>query len=287
MGKVLFVNCRRAGKLYKLIAIDLDGTLLDDNKAIPKENLDTINELIKRDYEIVIATGRRYWSAKELTKKIDGHMTILANNGNIVRNSENDKVIFSKYLNMEDFRIVVEEGRKRNLSPIIHIDGYEDGIDMIVEFSGDYQDYLENDNRFKKVNDCLEISDDRILAVVYGDYKEAIYPFYEDIKNRYPNAYNIHIMENIKFAETMLEIMNPLGSKWISLLEYASTLNIKAEEIIAIGDDNNDLEMIKNAGLGIAMKNASTLVKSSAEIISDRDNNEAGVAFQLKRVLNI
>ncbi|MBU5257008.1 HAD family hydrolase [Tissierella praeacuta] len=273
--------------MYKLIAIDLDGTLLDDNKAIPQENLDIINQLIKRNYEIVIATGRRYWSAKELTKEIDGHMTILANNGNIVRNSDNDKVIFSKYLNMKDFRIIIKEGRRRNLSPIIHIDGYEDGIDMIVEFSGDYQDYLEKDNRFKKVNDCLEISDNRILAVVYGDCKEIIYPFYEDIKNKYPNIYNIHIMENIKFAETMLEIMNPLGSKWISLLEYASTLNIKAEEIIAIGDDNNDLEMIKNAGIGIAMKNSSSLVKSSAKIISDRDNNEAGVAFQLKRVLNI
>lgn len=273
--------------MYKLIAIDLDGTLLDDMKTIPQENLDLINELIRRKYEIVIATGRRYWSAKELTKEIDSHMTILANNGNIVRNSENDKVIFSKYLNMEDFRIVVEEGRKRNLNPIVHIDGYEEGIDMIIESGKDYHNYLEKDNRFKKVNDCLEIEDTKILAIVYGDSKAAIYPFYEDIKNKYSSSYNIHIMENVKFAETMLEIMNPLGSKWISLLEYAKGLNIKPEEIISIGDDNNDIEMIKNSGLGIAMKNGSSLVKSSAKIITSRDNNESGVAFELKRVLNI
>lgn len=282
-----FLSTLGGAQLYKLIAVDLDGTLLDDIKRIPKENLETINELIKRGYEVVIATGRRYWSAKELTKGIDSHMTILANNGNIVRNSENDKVIISKYLNIEDFRVIIKEGKKRNLHPIIHIDGYEEGIDIIIEFDREYYDYIGKDNRFKKVNSYLEIEDDKILAVVYGDSKDALYPFYEDIKNKYPSSYNAHIMENIQLAETMLEVMNPLGSKWLSLVEYASGLNIKPEEIIAIGDDNNDAEMIKNSGLGIAMKNGSQLVKSVAKIITEKDNNESGVAFELKRVLNI
>ena len=67
--------------MYKLIAIDLDGTLLDDKKEISKENVDLIKELIEKGYEVVIATGRRYWSAKELTKNIDKPLTILANKG--------------------------------------------------------------------------------------------------------------------------------------------------------------------------------------------------------------
>ena len=94
--------------MYRLIAIDLDGTLLDDNKKIPKENLEVINKLIKEGYEIVIATGRRYWSAKELTREIDGPITIMANNGNIVRNTLDDKVIAAKYLNFEDYKRVIE-----------------------------------------------------------------------------------------------------------------------------------------------------------------------------------
>lgn len=273
--------------MYKLIAIDLDGTLLDDKKEISKENLDTISELIEKGYEVVIATGRRYWSAKELTKGIDRHMTILANNGNIVRNSEDDKIIFARYLNIEDFKIIIEEGNRRNLHPIIHIDGYEEGIDIIIESDKEYYNYIGQDNRFKKVNSYLEIEDDKILAVVYGESKDALYPFYEYIKDKYADSYNAHIMENIKFAETMLEIMNPIGTKWLSLVEYANKLNIKPEEIIAIGDDNNDLEMIKNSGLGIGMKNGSPLIKSVAKIITEKDNNESGVAFELKRVLNI
>lgn len=81
--------------------------------------------------------------------------------------------------------------------------------------------------------------------------------------------------------------MNPLGCKWQSLQEYAKERGIREGEIIAIGDDNNDTPMIKNAGLGIAMKNASKDVKSVADIITEKDNNDSGVAFELKRVLNL
>lgn len=273
--------------MYKLIAIDLDGTLLDDKKKIPEENLKTINKLIKEGYEIVIATGRRYWSAKELTKDIDGHITIIANNGNIVRNSLNDEVIVAKYLNIEDYKLIIKEGMKRDLHPVIHIDDYDKGIDILVEPNREYEDYIKKANRYREVESYLDIDNHNILVVVYADTKNNLYPFYEYIKTNYPNNYNIHMMENLQRVESMVEIMNPSGSKWITLKDYAESLNIKPEEIIAIGDDNNDIEMIKNSGLGIAMKNGSEQVKSVAKMITDNDNNNSGVAFALKRVLNI
>lgn len=273
--------------MYKLIAIDLDGTLLDDNKNIPKENLETINKLIRKGYEVVIATGRRYWSAKELTKEIDGYITIIANNGNIVRNSLNDEVIVAKYLDYKDYRLIIEEGRKRGLHPVVHIDDFEKGVDILVEPNRDYGDYIKKANRYREVGSYLDIDNHNILVVVYADTKDKLYPFYEHIRTNYPKNYNIHMMENLQLVEAMVEIMNPLGSKWITLKEYANTLNIKPEEIIAIGDDNNDIEMIMNSGLGIAMKNGSERVKSVAKIITKNDNNNSGVAFELKRVLNI
>ncbi len=276
--------------MYKLIAIDLDGTLLDDNKKISKENIDIINEIITSGYEVVIATGRRYWSAKELTKEIDSHMTILANNGNIIRNSFDDKVIISKYLNIDDFRLVVEEGKKRNLNPMIHVNGYEEGYDIIIEFDKNHEsycNYLQNNNRYKQVNNFIDMDEHRILAVVYVGNKDELNLFKKLLIERYPYIYNIHIIENIAIAEALLEIMNPLGSKWQSLYEYAMEKDILTNEIIAIGDDNNDIDMIKNAGLGIAMKNASEGVKSVASIITKKGNNESGVAFELKRVLDI
>ena len=277
--------------MYKLIAIDLDGTLLDDKKKISKENIELINELIESGYEVVIATGRRYWSAKELTKNIDRPLVILANNGNIVRETEKDEIIIEKYLNIEDFQTVVERGKQKDLHPIIHVDNYENGYDMIVELdikNDSYGNYFSPDEkRYKRVNSYLDIKDEKILAVVYLGEKKKMEEFYLDINKNYPNKYNVHIVENIRAAEALLEIMNPLGCKWQSLQEYARERGIREDEIIAIGDDNNDTPMIKNAGLGIAMKNASKDVKSVADIITEKDNNDSGVAFELKRVLNL
>ncbi len=273
--------------LYKLIAIDLDGTLLDDKKDIPRDNLETINLLIEKGYEIVVATGRRYWSAKELTKKINGHITIIANNGNIVRNSLNDELLISKYMDTEDYKIIIEEGMRRNLHPVIHIDAYNEGIDLIIERGREYGEYVMREGRFKEVKSFLEIGNEKILTIVYGDSKKALYPFYEFISKNYSDNFNIHIMENLDLVESMIEIMNPDGNKWKTILEYASGMDISPEEIITIGDNNNDISMIKNSGLGIAMKNGSDMVKSVAKIITKKDNNESGVAFELKRVLSI
>ncbi|QQY78997.1 hypothetical protein EDD65_104162 [Keratinibaculum paraultunense] len=276
--------------MYKLVAIDLDGTLLDDDKNIPKENIDLINKLIDRGYEVVIATGRRYWSAKQFLKDIDRSLVVLANNGNIVRYISNDEILIKKCLNLDDFKILIEESKKRGLNPILHVDRYEDGYDMVIEMKENnsvYSNYISpHEKRYKIVENYLELDDD-ILAVIFVGDKDILEDFYLDINKKYPNRYSSHIMENIQNAEALLEIMNPLGNKWLSLKEYAQKKGISPEEIIAIGDDNNDAQMIKNAGCGIAMKNASQQVKEVADIITKKDNNQAGVAFELRRILKL
>lgn len=277
--------------MYRLIAIDLDGTLLDDKKTIPEENSRIICEMIDKGYEVVIATGRRYWSAKQFIKDIDSPLIILANNGNIVRETKNDEIIIKKYLDLEDFKMLIKAGKKRGLSPIVHVDNYDEGYDIIIEMDKThkgYNNYLSPDEkRYRRVENYLELDDDKILAVIYAGNKKDMESFYFDINERYPKKYNSHVMENIQVTEALLEIMNPLGCKWLSLQEYAKQKGIKDSEIIAIGDDNNDIQMIKNAGCGIAMKNASEQVKKVADIITEKDNNESGLAFELRRVLKI
>lgn len=275
--------------MYKLIAIDLDGTLLNDDKKISKDNLNTINKVIELGYEVVIATGRRYWSAKDLSQDIAKHITIIANNGNIVRNSINDETIISKYMDINDFNRIVEAGKKRNLDPIIHVDEYTNGYDVVIEAPKEnkgYYEYVLGSNRYKVVEDYREVKKN-VLAVVYPGDLKLLHDFYLDILDKYPGAYNAHIMENMIMSEALLEVMNPDGTKWSSILEYAKTMDIKAEEIIAIGDNNNDISMIRSAGLGIAMNNGSETIKDTADLISARNNNESGVAFELKRVLDI
>lgn len=277
--------------MYKLIALDLDGTLLNDQKKISKENLEFINDATMAGYEIVIATGRRYFSAKELTLDIPNEMTILANNGNIIRNSLSDKILYNTFMDKEGIKKVLTMGKSFDLHPIVHVDHYEKGIDMLVEryiCDGDNCIFLPvGEKRFKIISTEDLFEQDRVLALVYPGEKTRLAVFYKELNDRFPEAYNSHILENLQTVEAMLEIMNPSGSKWKSLVEYAASKGIKPDEIIAVGDDNNDLEMILNAGLGISMKNGSDFTIEAADLVTERDNNDSGVGFELRRVLGL
>ena len=277
--------------MYRLIAIDLDGTLLNSSKKISQENKEAVNRLIGLGYQVVIATGRRYYSAKMLVKELDNHLVIMANNGNIVRSSLDDVVLISKFLDRESYLDILKEAKEHRLRGIVHVDKYLEGIDMVVEqddLFGDHMKYFtEQDKRYLVLPEKELYKLDRVLAVVFpGDYK-AVKSFSEIIGRKYPDRYSSHVLENIYIAEAMYEAMNPGGSKWKTLNEYAEAIGVEQDEIIAIGDDNNDVDMILNAGLGIAMKNGSGLAKAAADMVTERDNDHSGLAHVLDKVLNL
>lgn len=277
--------------MYKLIALDLDGTLLTDDKKITKDNLDIINYLIDIGYEIVIATGRSYYSARAITNIINRHLIYICNNGNIIRDAIDDRVISATFLNTEDSKIILQKGLSRELYPLIHVDFFVEGFDILVFSSPHYNGYYNNEQKFYsrvKIIEENQLEDlEKVLAIVYPGKLKILNDFHYMIKEMYPNKFNSHIVENAAQAEALLEVMNPFATKWNSLIKYANSIGIKENEIIAIGDNNNDIEMIINAGLGIAMKNGSKMVKEVADIVSLKDNNESGVAFELKRILSI
>ena len=133
---------------YKMVVLDLDGTLLNDDKLISDKNANILNELHNRGIHIVIATGRNYYMAKNLTEKIRlVEPVILANNGAIVRRYD-DSLIESNYLDFSIFENIYALGKKHNLNPIIHVDEYHDGYDIIYEcenFEEVYLGYIKKD----------------------------------------------------------------------------------------------------------------------------------------------
>lgn len=276
---------------YKLLAIDLDGTLLTDDKRILKENKEVLTVLSKRGLEIIIATGRRYWSAKNFAKELGIELTILANNGNIIRRISDDRVLVTKYLEKEDFVELVKKGREMDLHPILHVNHYEEGYDLLIEEDEEgikYSKYVKkNIIRHRRLQNILDYEESKILVVCYESSFKTLKDFEERIHKEYPNKYNTHILTNGSDIGPILEIMSLKGSKWLSLKEYADDRGISKNQIIAIGDDNNDVEMVKKAGLGIAMKNGTDKVKKAADIITKKTNNEAGVAQILKEIFKI
>ncbi|MGD9569308.1 MAG: Cof-type HAD-IIB family hydrolase [Sedimentibacter sp.] len=272
---------------YKMIVLDLDGTLLDDEKQISEKNLKILNELHKRNIEIVIATGRNYYMAKMLTEKIKNvQPVILANNGAIIRHSENDEVVEQIYLNPMEFEKIYLEGLKVNLNPVIHVDEYANGYDLLYEredYEEAYLGYIKKDYTRARLMKFIPSSMDKILSVCYFDEYDKLCTFANEMKNKGMGRFNTICNRNIS-KRALLEFLHPDGCKWSALKKYAATINVKKDEIIAIGDDNNDIELLKNSGLGIAMKNGTKESIKAAGNVTRFDNNNSGVYYALAEI---
>ncbi len=273
----------------KMVVLDLDGTLLNDEKTISDKNAHILNELHKQGVHIVIATGRNYYMAKisiegiKLTEPV-----ILANNGAVVRRYVNDEFIESNYLDFSIFEKIYEQGLKHGLNPIIHVDEYHKGYDIIYEcenYEEVYRGYIKKDYKRTKHQKFKEEEIKNILSVCYFNEYQKLLEFKNEIE-KIPGEFNIILNQNLR-NWSLLELLNINGCKWRALKKYIDSIGIDAAQVIAMGDDNNDIELIKNSGFGIAMKNATDKLKNAADSISRFSNDESGVYYELSEIFKI
>ncbi|MDW5299369.1 MAG: HAD family hydrolase [Sedimentibacter sp.] len=275
---------------YKMLVLDLDGTLLNDEKQISEKNIHILNELHKIGIIIVIATGRNYFMAKELTEKIRTiEPVIMANNGAIIRHSENDELLECNYLDFLVFKNIYKQGLKHNLDPIIHVDEYANGYDLIYErenYEEVYKGYIRKDYHRAKYREFEITEIKNILSVCYlGDYNQ-LCEFSRHMKPQSKGRFNIICNRNVS-NRALLEFLHIDGCKWTAIRKYAVANGINTDEIIAIGDDSNDIELLMNSGLGIAMKNGTDECIKAAKYITEYDNNNSGVYYALSEVFKI
>lgn len=275
---------------YKIIVLDLDGTLLNDEKIISKKDEIILKKLHSKGIQIVIATGRNYYMAKKLTERIkETKPIILANNGAISRLSYNDELIEHSYLDSTIFSSIYEEGLKYNLNPVIHVDEYDNGFDMIFEnedYEETYLGYVKKEDRRVKYVKFKPKDIMNILSVCYLAEFEVLDTFSNKVRKTINGEYNVICNRNIS-NRALLEFLHVNGCKWRALKKYLDRINVKPSEIIAFGDDNNDIELLFNSGLGIAMKNGTESCIKSSNMISKYDNNNSAVSFELSKIFNI
>ena len=275
---------------YKMVVLDLDGTLLNDEKKISEKNIYMLNELKNSGIEIVIATGRNYYMAKQLTENINFvSPVILANNGAIIRRSHNDELLECNYLDTSSFEKIYNEGLKHDLNPVIHVDEYKNGYDLIYEqenYEEAYWGYIKRGYERARLRKFEPMELKNILSVCYLDEYKKLCQFGHEMKEHNNGKFHTICNRNIN-RRALLEFLHKDGCKWTALEKYVNTINTNSDEIIAIGDDNNDLELILNSGMGIAMKNGTDECKRAANIISEYDNNNSGVYYALSEIFKI
>lgn len=264
----------------KLLALDLDGTLLNRNHEMSERTIKAVRNAHNKGYQIVICTGRRYASSLPHIKTLGCINEIILDNGIIIKNTENDKTIFANYMDGNTYSEVIKIISEIGLIPVVISDDYPSKDIFIRPQNGSnpyHRDFIEYNLKYCKIVETLSKppSQKIIQIAVFEEYSKLIE--IETILKKYiAHLIDFFTIRAIRYAGSSLELVPKGTSKWNALAFLLKLKGINADETIAIGDDVNDIEMIKNAGYGIAMENAFDEVKSVADYITgDRDKDGA------------
>lgn len=263
---------------YKMIAIDLDGTLLTDNKTISLTNMRALLDAMKAGVRICISTGRAWPGARQFVRQIGPDTPVITSNGAMIVNPVNEDIIFEQTLNKSVAAHIYELGNDIGVSQIVWSRNilYGNRIDHYLCDYGQRFGKMEP----RQITDFSRINEDGILKILWYDTPEKIEEY-----RKYLNLDSEDVTVCTSNAE-FLEFFSPKVSKAEGLSIISSMYKITPTEVIAVGDGSNDIEMLKWAGLGVAMGNASEYVKSQADLVTDTNEND-GVAKMILQVLAV
>lgn len=258
----------------KLVAIDLDGTLLDSNHQLSERNANAVQKLINKGIEVVLATGKTRASAESLIARFNFESPGIYNQGLIVYNADGT-VRHQQTLDNGVVRRIITFAEDRGYKVALY-----SGTRILCRPDFDREHFTkfgepEPEVTGPLVNLLNEISVNKIA--IHGTQRK-VNALRWQLEAQYDG--DVSILQ--AHIPTEIEVL-PLGAnKGKTLFVLAKELKIKPENILAIGDGANDEEMIRMAGIGVAMENASDVVKEVAQYITS-SNDDDGVAQALEK----
>jgi len=264
---------------YKLIALDIDGTLKNSQNEITTQTREALIKIQQKGVKLVLASGRPTPGLRHEAKlleldKYGGYL--LSFNGARVVDVQTKETIYEKTLTIEEAKKAYDRAKQFNLACMT----YEN--DMIVsEDIDDKYVCLEakiNDIKKKKIQSFKDHLKTPVHKVLLTGKPEYVAFIIEEFKQPFGDSLSI-----CRSAPFFIEIMANGIDKATSLDRLAKSLNIKQDEVMAFGDGYNDLSMIEYAGMGVAMANAVDELKAKADFIT-LSHNEDGIVYALNQL---
>lgn len=267
--------------MYKICAIDLDGTLFDNQKNISAKNIEAIKKAKELDCHIIIATGRPYNGVLPVLEKLgltSNDDYVICYNGAKVMNVGTKEVIFKTTLNGITLKELYHESLRLNN----YIHAFRINEDLISPKLNPYTDVEMKINKlacevvdFNSIND-----DDEFLKIMLVDDKSKLDNTEININPHFHLDYSM-----VRSSNIFLEFLNKTSDKGKALIHLAKHLNVNLDEVMAIGDAGNDLNMILTAHMGVAMANGFSYIKEAANFVT-LSNEEDGVAYAINKFIN-
>lgn len=259
--------------MYKLIAMDFDGTLLTTDKKITDHTKQVLLKLKQLNYIIVGVTARTLDSVKSVVD-INIFDYLILNNGGYIYDIKNNIGEYQGIISKQDYTNITEQ-----LKDLIKRIDY-----CSKNFYYYYKDTFGDERPFiKKINSLSEINEKILRMNIHISNNNKVIYCLNLINNNYKNL-KCFIMQDSDDIDTWLAVNPKNIDKGITLKKLGDKLKIDTNEMIFFGDSSNDLEAIKLVGCGVAMSNAIDIVKSNAKYIT-LSNNQDGIGVFLENNL--
>ena len=274
----------------KAIALDIDGTLTNDDKKITPRTRDALLSAQASGIRLILASGRPERGLRALAHELElerHHGMLVAFNGALVIDAESDEVLFDEPMSAQDCRDVIDHMRNFNVTPWI-VEGdqmyVEQGTPHMIMHKGEPMDIVEYErfhldlvlNEVPSLTEFCQRPQEKLLVAGSDTYLQE---HWREISEPFEGR-----LSSMFTADFYYEFMAPGIDKSVGLRYALPKCGIEPSELIAFGDGQNDVAMLSLAGMGIAMGNAVEEAKSVADMVTG-NNNEDGIAQALEKLL--
>jgi Cof subfamily protein (haloacid dehalogenase superfamily) len=254
--------------MYKMLAIDIDDTLINDEKEITEGTKQALAQALAHGVTVTLATGRMYASAKQLADQLELNVPLITYQGSLVKNSQDGEILYERSVPTEAAHYIFDYCERNGL----HLQTYFDDI-LYVKESNEKSDAYAALSKipYTVYPDFRELADKPSSKLLMIDEPGRLDEVAAELRNEIG-----HLVHITKSKPHFLEIVHREGTKGDAIRYLADRFGYDLSQVIAIGDSWNDHEMIEAAGLGVAMANAVDSLKEIADYVT-LSNNEDGV----------
>ncbi|HEX3558573.1 MAG TPA: Cof-type HAD-IIB family hydrolase [Pyrinomonadaceae bacterium] len=283
----------------RLIALDLDGTLLDSQGELTARNRAAIRKARAAGVAVALVTGRRFRDARPLALALGLDVPVISHNGALTKHARTLETVSAILMPVEAARAVVRVGRAHGADALVSDDHVGAGLllyDHISEGNTALAKYIAWSRRvvgedaaeaIRQVSSLDAYLDHDPLHIAFSGGCAAMERLSEEMRRELGRGVRLLLTLYPKMDFALLDVLHPDASKGAGLAAVAAEQGLRREEVLAVGDNFNDLEMLEWAGTGVVMGNADPSLLGRAGFHTTASNDEDGVAAAIERfVLN-
>ncbi len=280
--------------MYKLIAIDLDGTLLNSYGEITKENRQAVEHALNKGVKVILASGRDPKTMEKISLDLGITDYLIAGNGASIYDIQLGKNIYEKYIKKEKALKIIKMCKENSIFLNLYTDKgiIAESLNYNVKVfnSENNSKPLEKQTNIEIVKDIYQYTQENemnILKIIICDNSKIVFGH---IREKLKKIKDVEVLEVEHMSKKIIkigteefeveyfytEITSENVNKWDAIEFLINILGIKKQEVICIGDNMNDKKMIENCGVGIVMKNSALYIKKIGDFITE-DHNSNGV----------